>query len=58
MKINFEDGSFIELEELQDKIRIIMCAKKDVRTTTMSSSVINVEQIKEIMTFLEKYIKV
>ncbi len=56
MKIDFEDGSFISLEILKDDINIIMCAKKDSRTTTMTSSVISKEQIKDIVLFLSDWL--
>ena len=57
MKIDFEDGSFIMFENFDDRINIIMCARKDNKTTTMTSSTIKKEEAQNIMNFLSDWIK-
>ena len=57
MKINFEDGSFIIFDSANDKINIVMCAKRDNKTTTMTSSTLKKEEVKDIMIFLSEWIK-
>jgi hypothetical protein len=60
MKISFEDGSFINLDEStrDDKaVTITMCGLNDGgKTLTMSSSELDSEQIAEIIKFLGGYL--
>lgn len=61
MKISFEDGSFIHIDEAVrgDKIvTITMCGlKNDGRSLTMSSSDLDSEQVGEIIEFLAGFLK-
>lgn len=55
MKITFDDGSFLELEPLDDgSIRFILCGIKGYLSTTMSSAELNNDQVVEITRFLLK----
>ena len=61
MKISFEDGSFICIDEADrdDKvITITMCGlKNDGKTLTMSTSELDHKQVSEIIEFLSRYTK-
>ena len=62
MKIHFEDGSFIHLDEAtndNDKIvTITMCGlSDDGNKLTMSSSELDIEQVEEISDFFNKIIE-
>jgi len=53
VKIDFEDGSFILLEAVdENKVNVIMCGRKDANSVTMSSSSLNLEQVEKIVDFL------
>jgi len=58
MKISFEDGSFIHIDDAvrEDKIiTITMCGlKDDGKTLTMSTSDLDSDQVLEIIEFLRK----
>ena len=58
IKINFDDGSFILLELVDDnKTNVIMCGRKNSNSVVMSSSNIDKEQAKEIVDFLNNWVK-
>ena len=62
MKIHFEDGSFIHLDEAindNDKIvTITMCGlSSNGNKLTMSSSELDIEQVEEISEFFKKIIE-
>ena len=58
IKINFNDGSFILLELVDDnKTNVIMCGRKNSNSVVMSSSNIDKEQAKEIIDFLNNWVK-
>lgn len=61
MKISFEDGSFVYINEAvrSDKtVTITMCGlNKDGKTLTMSSSDLDFKQVGEIIEFLTKFLK-
>lgn len=56
MKIEFADGSFIQIEETQDNLTIIQCAKK-ANKVIMSSVELDIEQVKKISTLLVKWLE-
>jgi len=56
MKLEFDDGSFLQLEKEDGCLNIIQCAKKD-RKVIMSSSKITYEQAKKIIEFLNNVLK-
>ena len=61
MKIHFEDGSFIHLDESTNDNKIVtitMCGlNNDGNKLTMSSSELNMDQAKDINRFLIKIIE-
>jgi hypothetical protein len=52
MKIEFEDGSFLEAIKEEDGIMLVMCGFKSKAQLTMSSSKLNKEQINKLVEFL------
>jgi len=61
MKIYFDDGSFISLDETntQDKVlNITMCGlKEDRKSLTMSASELDKEQVSRMCDFLQNILK-
>lgn len=57
MKITFEeDGSFLGLETLKDdRVRLVLCAKRDFNKTTMSAIDLEEPELLEILSFLLKW---
>jgi hypothetical protein len=53
VKINFNDGSFLLLEQKNDeKLNITMCGRKNINSVVMSSSDIDKKQAIEIVNFI------
>jgi len=61
MKISFEDGSFIHIDESYNggkAITITMCGvSSDGNSVTMSSSDLELEQVEQVCEFLQKVLK-
>lgn len=57
MKIEFEDGSFLEVMTDDDKqmANIIMCGIKDYNKFTMSASSLSLEQVEALIEFLSEW---
>lgn len=56
VKIDFEDGSFILLEAVDEKkINVIMCGRKDTNSVTMSSSSLDLKQVEKVLDFLNEW---
>jgi hypothetical protein len=54
MKIEFEDGSFLQLNDCGECLELVQCAKKD-RTLILSSTRLSKTQIQELITFMSKW---
>ena len=52
MKIEFDDGSFLEVVQNGDKTHIVMCGFKTDKQLTMSVSDLNKDQLKQLVEFL------
>lgn len=59
MKITFEDGSFIMLDNTNksDQLNLIMCGLQGSNKLTMSSSKLNKEQVEQVIKFLESWLQ-
>lgn len=60
MKITFDDGSFIALEDSTGedvKINVILCGIKGPREVTMSTLDLDIDQAEEMANFLKKWIE-
>ena len=53
IKITFEDGSFLEIIESGDNIRLVLCGHKDKNQLTMSAADLTKEQAKNIIDFIK-----
>jgi hypothetical protein len=59
MKIMFEDGSYLELDQSpndSNKLIVILCGYKTETQLTMSSSEITIQDADQIIEFLTKWI--
>jgi len=58
MKITFEeDGSFLEILPAEDKLTLVLCAKKSYKESIMSSVDLSPEQISKLISFLSDWKK-
>ena len=56
MKIEFDDGSFLQVEKQDRGLVIIQCAKKD-RKVSMSSVRLTQEQTQQLLNFLSSCVE-
>jgi hypothetical protein len=52
MKIEFGDGSYLEVTGNGDQVRIVMCGVKSNRELTMSISELDKDQVKKLVEYL------
>ena len=56
MKIEFDDGSYLELAETQDqKMLITMCGFKNKNQLTMSYSKLNKDNVADVIKFFSEW---
>lgn len=56
LKIEYDDGSFMQIEGNEDTIIITQCAKSG-KKTVMSSSKITKDQAKDVLNFMIEWLK-
>jgi hypothetical protein len=56
MKIEFDDGSFLQLNDTNNHLEFVQCAKKD-RTLIMSATKLTKEQAQEVLAFITNWIE-
>jgi FtsZ-interacting cell division protein YlmF len=56
MRIEFDDGGFLQIEKEDQFVTIIQCAKKD-RKVIMSSAKLTQEQAQKVLDFLKGLVK-
>lgn len=60
MKIEFEDGSFMELVpsiQNKNKMTFVICGLKDYKQLTMSYSDIEADKVEDIVKFLSNWLE-
>ena len=57
LKIEFNDKSYIEMTTKAEGLAIVLCGNKNKNQLTMSSVSLTIEQVEQMITFLEDFVK-